>query len=185
MLAEELLVFDADATLWKAARPLLDIAWQLEQRDEDYSWHGWHKQQVEAFLKKLPAQCSLVLGVWETGSGLDPTTEQEELMLGLVCEIAHGEVCSLRTFEALTEAGLKSVKQVEPGIEDVMEIMRLVRIDVAPVAWALFTDRATWDEWLFAEADEGKCSDKGELLGKFARQGRCVILGSQAAQVHH
>ncbi|MFL5693269.1 MAG: hypothetical protein ACJ795_15850, partial [Ktedonobacteraceae bacterium] len=63
MLAEELLVLDADTTLWRAARPLLNIALQLEQRDENYSWHGWHKQQMEAFLKKLPAQCSLVLGV--------------------------------------------------------------------------------------------------------------------------
>ncbi|MFL5625599.1 MAG: hypothetical protein ACJ788_08385 [Ktedonobacteraceae bacterium] len=185
MLTEELLVLDADAVLWRAARALLDVALQIEQRDEAYSWHGWHKQLMEAFLKQLPIRCSLVLGVWETGLDSDTTTGQEELWLGLVCEVVNGEVCSLRTFEALTEVGLKPVKQIEPGIEDVMEVMHLVKTHVAPVAWALFTDKATWDEWLFTEADDGKCIDKGKLLGKFARQGRCVIMGSQAAHSHH
>jgi len=185
VLAEELLVLDADAVLWRAARALLDIALQIEQRDETYSWHGWHKQSMEAFLKQLPTQCSLILGVWETGLDDNTTTGQEELWLGLVCDVINGEVCSIRTFEALTEVGLKPVKQIEPGFEDVMEIMHLVRTHVAPVAWALFTDKATWNEWLFTESDDETRIDKGELLGKFARQGRCVIMGSQATQSHH
>ncbi len=186
MLAEELLVLDADAALWRAARALLDIALRIEQHgDEAYSWHGWHKQSMEAFLKRLPTQCSLILGVWENGPESDTITGQEELWLGLVCEVVNGEVCSLRTFEALTEVGLKPVKQIEPGIEDVMEVMHLVRTHVAPVAWALFTDKPTWDEWLFTESGDGTRIDKGELLEKFARQGRCVIMGSQATHSHH
>lgn len=41
---EELVVLDAESTLWKAVRPLLDVALRLEQ-DGAYVWHGWNKQQ--------------------------------------------------------------------------------------------------------------------------------------------
>ena len=182
MLAEELIVLDADSSLWRTAHPLLDVALRLEQNDASYSWHGWNKQQMSDFLKNLPPQCSLVIGVWETMG--DPL-EQEVLWLGVVCEVVEGEVCSIRTFEALSAAGLKSARQLEPGIEDALEIMRVARAQVAPVAWALFTDKATWDEWLFASDDDGGISDKGEILAAFARRGRCVLLGSQATQHHH
>ena len=185
VLAEELLVIDGDSPLWAAARPFLNVALRFEQNDDSYSWHGWHKQQVEQFLKKLPAECSLVVGVWEKVSAEGAELEHESLILGVACEVVEGEVCSIRTFEALTRAGLKPSQQLEPGIDDALEIMRAVRAQVAPVAWALFTDKATWDEWLFASADDGGVIEKGELLGALARQGRCVLLGSQSAQHHH
>jgi hypothetical protein len=177
VLADELLVLDADSSLWAAARPLLDVALRLEQNDEGYCWHGWHKKQISQFLKSLPAQCSLVLGVWEMTAEEGET--HEALCLGIACEIVGGELCSIRTFEALAEAGLKPAKQLEPGIDDALEIMRVVRTTIAPAAWALFMDKVTWDEWLFA----GAC-DKGELLAAFARQGRCVLLGSRSAHHH-
>ena len=41
--------------------------------------------------------------------------------------------------EALIAAGLKPIKQLEPGYEDALEIMRMARVQIAPVAWALFT----------------------------------------------
>jgi hypothetical protein len=53
--------------------------------------------------------------------------------------------------------------------------MRITGIQVAPVAWALFTDQTTWNEWLFAE------DDKDELIASLAKQGRCVLMGSQAS----
>ena len=180
MLAEELIVLDVDSSLWRTARPLLEVTLRLEQNDASYSWCGWNKLQMSDFLKKLPPRCSLVIGVWET---MGDTTEQEVLLLGIVCEVIEGEVCSIRTFEALTGAGLKTPRQLEPGIEDALEIMRVVRAQVAPVAWALFTDKATWDEWLFASADDGGIINKGEMLAALARQGRCVLLGSRSA--HH
>jgi len=181
VLAEELLVLDAGSPLWPAARPLLDVALRLEQNDEGYCWHGWHKRQISQFLKSLPAQCSLVVGVWEMTAGESET--HEALWLGIACEIVEGELSSIRTFEALAEAGLKPAKQLEPGIDDALEIMRVVKTAIAPAAWALFMDKATWDEWLFASADDGGIIDKGELLAAFARQGRCVLLGSRTA--HH
>ena len=107
------------------------------------------------------------------------------MVLGVACEVVEGEVRSIRTFEALTGAGLKPSKQLEPGIDDALEIMRVVTTQVAPVAWALFTDKATWDEWLFASAPNEGIIEKGELLGALTRQGRCVLLGSQSAQHHH
>ena len=108
---------------------------------------------------------------------------QESLVVGCVFEVVDGEVCTIRTFEALTEAGLPSVKELEPGFEHASEIMRVVRTQIAPVAWALFTDKTTWNEWLFGDDDKRDAVDKGELLASFARQGRCVLLGSQT--VHH
>lgn len=186
VLAEELVVIDGDLQLWRAARPLLDTALRLEQNDDSCVWHGWGKEQISIFLKSLPPLCSLVLGVWETVPGAEDESEEahEELRLGIVCEVVEGEVRSIRTFEALTAAGLKPINELEPGIDDALEIMRVARTQVAPVAWALFIEKAAWDEWLFAEERDGAVIDKGEVLASLARQGRCVILGSQAAHHH-
>lgn len=191
VLAEEVLVCDADSALWAVVRPLLDAALRLEQNDETYSWHGWRKSQVNAFLQRLPSRCSVIAGMWETGGEAEAAFVYEPLILGVVCEVMNGQVCSIRTFEALTAGGLKPVQQLEPGIDDALEIMRQVKMQVAPVAWALFTDRLTWNEWLLSEGDdasrngsEGAGIDKGELLAVFAHQGRCVLLGSQAAHHH-
>jgi hypothetical protein len=183
VLAEEMVVLDADSLLWSAARPLLEAALRLEQREDNYSWHGWNKRQINAFLAGLPRRCSLVVGVWETSLADNDAIEHEELLLGVVCEVGAGEVCSIRTYDALTAFGLGPTKSLEPGIDDALEIMRVVKSQVAPVAWALFTDKTTWDEWLFASSDRGDVADKGDMLTAFARQGRCVIMGNQT--VHH
>jgi len=177
VLAEELIVVDGDSSLWQAVRPLLDGALRLEQHDNIYSWHGWSKQQIDTFLASLPPHCSLIVGVWGTEVGT--AGEQEYLALGCVCEVVEGEVCSVRTFEALEAAGLKAVKHLKPGFEDAFEIMRVARTQVASVAWALFTDKATWDEWLFAGNGDKVAIDKGELLASFARKGRCVLLSGR------
>lgn len=192
MLAEELAVLDADSPLWSTARPLLDVALQLEQQDETFSWHGWDKRQVNQFLASLPSRCTLVVGVWdifqEQVEGADEADEAAEqavrelLTIGLVCEVLDGVIHSIRTFNALLNAGLKPVEQLEPGIEDATEILRVVRTAITPAAWALFTDRATWNEWVYASDDEGHGMNKGELLATFVRQGRCVLLGGQ---IHH
>ena len=179
VLAEELTVVDGDSSLWPAVRPLLEVALQLEQRDDTFVWHGWSKQQINAFLAMLPARCSLVLGVWETEAA-GAAREQDYLVLGCICEIVEGEVRSVRTFEALAATGLKDVRCLEPGFEDAFEIMRVTRAQVAPVAWALFIDRITWDEWLFASDGPERVIDKGELLASFVRKGRCVLLGSRS-----
>jgi hypothetical protein len=180
VLAGEFLVIDADAPLWRAVRPLLDLALRLEQNDEAYAWHGWSKRQIDAFLRGLPEHCTLVVGVWET---LDEqaSTERESLVLGCVCEVMEGQVRSLRTFEAFSGLGLPALERLEPGLEHALDVMRFARTQVAPVAWALFTDRATWDEWLFTDDQD---EDKGELLATFARHGRCVLMGSQTAHHH-
>lgn len=184
MLAEELVVLDADSPLWSAARPLLEAALRLERREDNYSWHGWNKQQINEFLVGLPQRCSLLVGVWETSVAEDDVIEHEALVLGVVCEVVAGEVCSIRTYEALTAYGLGPMSSLEPGIDDAIEIMRIVRTQVAPVAWALFTDKATWDEWLFASSDQGDVVNKGDILTAFARQGRCVIMGNQTVHQH-
>jgi hypothetical protein len=116
--------------------------------------------------------------------------EQEILSMGIVCEVVNGTVTSIRTFDALVEAGLKATKELEPGFEDAVAIMRAARIIVAPVAWALFTDRGTWNEWVLARNEDDSESvdspiDKGELLATLARQGRCVLMGSQTAHFNH
>jgi hypothetical protein len=186
VLAEELVVIDGDSQLWHTARPLLNAALRLEQNDDTYSWHGWGKEQIHIFLKNLPPLSSLVLGVWETVPGVEDESEQtrEELRLGIVCEVVESEVRSIRTFEALTAAGLKPINELEPGIDDALEIMRVARTQIAPIAWALFIEKAAWDEWLFAEGRDGAVIDKGDVLASLARQGRCVILGSQVAHHH-
>ncbi|MEO6892358.1 MAG: hypothetical protein ABI456_21845 [Ktedonobacteraceae bacterium] len=183
MLAEELEVLDVDSPLWQAARPLLDAALRLEQNDETYTWHGWGRRQISTFLASLPALCSLVVGVWETmpAEAENAPFGSEELMLGVVCKVIEGEVQAICTFEALTAYRLKPIKQLEPGLDDALEIMRAARTQVAPVAWALFTDRETWNAWVFASDDAETVADKAQLLASFVRQGRCVLLGSSSA----
>jgi len=183
VLAEEFTVLDVDSSLWTTARPLLDAALLLERNDESFSWHGWDKRQMRQFLASLPPKCTLVVGVWDILQEEEDSTERELLTIGVVCEVLDGIVHSIRTFNALLAAGLKPVEQLEPGIEDATEILRVVRTEVALAAWALFTDRATWNEWLFADNDEGQVIDKGALLATFTRQGRCVLMGRQT--VHH
>ena len=180
LFAEELSVLDADMPLWHTARPLLDAALRLEQNNETYSWHGWNKQQINAFLQRLPEHCTLLVGVWETVVEADgkpgAALERESLGIGFVCEIVEGEVHSIRTFEALDDMSLPSIQELEPGFEHAQELMRVTKNKIAPVACALFTDKVTWDEWLFAESGDGDVIDKGGLLASFARQGRCVLM---------
>ncbi len=183
-LAEELIVIDADSPLWATARPLLDAALLIEQNDENFTWHGWDKRQIRLFLASLPPKCALVVGVWDIFQDEENRAERELLTIGVVCEVLDGVVHSISTFNALLDAGLRPVEQLEPGVEDATEILRIVRTHIAPVAWALFTDRATWNEWLFADEDGGHVIDKGELLATFARQGRCVLMGRQTAHQH-
>lgn len=177
MLAEELHIIDADSPSWQAVRPLLTIAMRLEQ-DDAYIWHGWHKEQITTLLRQLPAHCTILAGVWST----DDVQQQEHIVYSCICEVVNGEVQSIRTFEALASEGLPSLQELEPGFEHALEIMRAVRQAIAPVAWALFTDKATWDEWVYT-GDE-RVEDKGEVLASFARQGRCVLMGNQT-QHHH
>ncbi|GCE21005.1 hypothetical protein [Dictyobacter kobayashii] len=179
MFAEEFVVVDATSPLWNAARPFLDIALRIEQQDDSYLWHGWNKASIDAFLQKLPPHCSLMLGVWQ----VDAAQEQETLWLGCICEVVDGAVCSLRTFVALEDSRLPAIAQLEPGYIHAQELIRVTKGQVAPVAWALFTDKTTWDEWLLAADADGQPTDKGEALAALARQGRCVLLGSQVT--HH
>ncbi|HET8845547.1 MAG TPA: hypothetical protein VFN35_29035, partial [Ktedonobacteraceae bacterium] len=180
--AEEFLVVDGDSILWQAIRPLLDVALRMDNRDETFIWHGWGKSQLSAFLEKLPSPCSLLAGVWETIPASPTEAAHDKLVVGLVCEIIQGELHSLRTFESLVAAGLKPTEHLEIGMEDALEIIHYARRQVAPVAWALFTDKTTWDEWLFT-SDDGKALDKGALLNSFANAGRCVLMGSQVASL--
>lgn len=184
MLAEELLVIDGDALLFRPARPLIDIALRLDQEGGAFCWRGWKRQQIERFLGSLPSPCSLVVGVWETVPADGEMEEREKLALGCVCEVRDGVVRTIRTFESLAGVGLKAVDQLEPGVDDALEIMRAART-IAPVAYALFIEKAAWDEWLFASGDDGSVSDKGEVLAALARQGRCVLMGSSVARHHH
>jgi hypothetical protein len=179
VLTEELLVLDSDSPLWSVARPLLDAALRLNQQNDAYTWHGWDKKQIEAFLKRLPQHCTLLAGVWQTTPGERGEQEREELALGIVCEVLAAEVRSVRTFAAFVAAELPSVEQLEPGFEHARVLMQVVGKQVAPVAWALFTDKPTWDEWLLTSGDDGAAIDKGELLASFAHEGRCVLMGTQ------
>ena len=183
-LAEELIVIDADSPLWGTARPLLDAALLIEQNDESFGWHGWNKRQIRHFLASLPPKCTLVVGVWDIFHEEENGAERELLTIGIVCEVLDGVVHSISTFNAFLDAGLRPVEKLEPGIEDATEILRIVRTQIAPVAWALFTDRATWNEWIFADEDGGHGINKSELLATFARQGRCVLMGRQTAHYH-
>jgi hypothetical protein len=184
VLTEELLIMDGDSPLFRPVRPLVDIALRLDQHDDTYSWYGWNRSQIERFLGLLPQICSLVVGVWENITEDGVAAEHEKLALGCVCEVRGGEVRTIRTFESLTGAGLKAVDQLEPGIDDALEIMRAARA-IAPVAYALFIEKVAWDEWLFACGDDGGVIDKSEALASIAREGRCVLMGSQVAGHHH
>lgn len=185
VLADELVVLGAGSRLWEPARGLLDVALRLEQHDDTYTWYGWNKRQISDFLKNLPSLCSVVVGVWEAIPAEDGAEQHEELVLGVVCGVVEGEVRSIGTFDALIPAGLKPPKELEPGFDDGVEIMRAAREVMGPVAWALFIEKPAWDEWLFASRDDGAVVDKGELLVSFARQGRCVFMGSQTRHRHH
>ena len=176
MLAEELQVINANAPSWQAVRPMLSIALLLE-RDDAFVWHGWNKAQIEALLHQLPTHCTLVAGVWSVAEN---EQSEEHLVLSCVCEVVNGNVQTVRAFESLTGEDLPTIEHLEPGFEHALEIMRVVRQTIAPVAWALFTDKNTWDEWLYT-GDE-QAVDKGELLTSFAQQGRCVLMGSRAQQ---
>ena len=151
---------------------------RLEQ-DDSYTWHGWSKTQITAFLKQLPVHCTVLGGVWSVATN---EQQQEKLVFSCVCEVVHGEVQTVRTFEALTDADLPHFEDLEPGFEHALEIIRVVRQTIAPVAWALFTDKSTWDEWLYT-GDE-QIVDKGSLLASLSQQGRCVLMGSQAQHDH-
>ena len=176
MLAEELQIINANTLSWQAVRPMLSIAMRLES-DDIYVWHGWNKAQITALLHQLPAHCTILAGVWSD----DGNEQQEEhIVFSCVCEIVNGEVSTIRTFESLSSESLPSVELLEPGFEHALEIMRVVRLTIAPVAWALFTDKSTWDEWIYT-GDE-HAIDKGPLLASLAQQGRCVLMGSQAQQ---
>ncbi len=179
MFAEELLVLDADTPLWNEVRSLLQLALRLDQEDDRYCWQGWRKKAIKTFLRNLPDHCALLVGVWETAAN-----EQDILVVGCICEVRKGQICTVCTFDALTDKNLSPVKEMEPGIEHAQQLIQATRKQIAPVAWALFTDRATWNEWLFAEGDNETMMDKGELLALLADQGRCVLMGSQAA-FHH
>lgn len=183
VFAEELVVIDTDSALWEAVRPLVAAALRLDQQQEA-SWHGWNKEQITTFLRTLPEHCTLVCGVWDTLTD-EEGDEREVLVLGCVCEVQRGEVLTVRTFEALQDEKLPPLQELEPGFEHAREIMRTIKAQIAPVAWALFTDKTTWDEWLLAEGNEGGVADKKTLLSLFAQQGRCVLMGSQAAHHSH
>ena len=185
MLAEDLLLVDTQSTLWDAARPLLEVAVRLEQGDDIYAWHGWDRKQIDAFLAHLPAHCTLIAGVWETVSHENATQDKEQLVLCCICEVIEGQVHSIRTYEAFSDESLPPITELEPGFEDARLLMNSARERIAPVAWALFTDKNTWDEWMFTAGEDDSVIDKGELLASLARQGRCVLMGSQVAHNHH
>jgi len=176
VLAEELHVVQADSPSWQAVRPFLSIALLLE-REDTAVWHGWNKAQISVFLKQLPQHCTILAGVW---SADDNEQQQEHIALSCVCEVGNGEVQTIRTFEALPGENLPAYEDLEPGFEHALEIMRVVRLTIAPVAWALFTDQITWNEWMYT-GDE-HVVDKGKLLASFIQQGRCVLMGSQTQQ---
>lgn len=179
MLAEELSIIDPESVSWQAIRPLLTVAVNIEQSN-DYVWCGWSKPQITGFLEQLPAHCAFMVGVWATD--VDTWEEQghETLQVGFVGEVRAGEVCTIRTFESLV--GVPPIQELEPGAEHALALIRQVRVNIAPVAWALFTDKETWDEWIYGGAgkQDNEGIDKGALLMTFARQGRCVLMGSQA-----
>ena len=182
MIAEELVILDPDAVSWQAVRPLLTIALNIEQR-EHYVWHGWSKSHITSFLEHLPPHSTLIVGVWVTQPD---EQDREQLHVGFICEVRDGQVSTIRTFESLTGDDVPPILELEPGAEHAMAIMRSARTHIAPVAWALFTDKATWDEWLTLD-EHGRDADqepvdKGALLMIFARQGRCVLMGSQVHQ---
>ena len=185
MLAEDLLLVDTHSTLWASAQPLLEVVFRLEQGDDTYTWHGWKRSQIDAFLTHLPAHCTLLAGVWETVSDENNVQDKEQLVLCCICEVIEGQVHSIRTCESFSDKNQPSVTELEPGFEDARLLINSAREHIASVAWALFTDKDTWDEWILTAGENDSVIDKGELLASFARQGRCVLMGSQVAHNHH
>jgi hypothetical protein len=189
VLAEDVIVVDPTSTLWRSARPLLEAALGLEQKGEEgMSWRGWRKQSIDAFLRELPDHCALMVGVWDDESGESGQVREHELLVvGFVCEVHMGEVRTIRTLEVLRaqpEAGLPPIQDLEPGFQHAFDLMRAVRTQIAPVAWALFTDWATWNEWIYGNDQQEAVIDKGAVLSELALQGRCVLMGSQASHHH-
>lgn len=185
MLAEKLSVVDIQSPLWTPLRSLLNEALRLDQhQDTSYCWHGWNKQQIETFLQKLPVHCTLVVAVWDTSSedAEDSKAEQELVCIGCVVEICAGSVKAIRTLDTFVE--LPPVQQLELGYEHALEIMRVARAQIAPAAYALFTDKRTWDDWLYTAGQQSDVVDKAALLASFAHQGRCVLMGSQVGHHH-
>lgn len=182
MLAEELSVVNAESPLWSIMRPLLHAALRLEQND-DSCWHGWSKRQIVDFLKTLPVHCTLIVAVWEQGEQGEQG-EQEILSVGWVAEVKNGVVCAIRTLDTFSDAGLPAVPLLEPGIEHGLEIMRVAKMQMAPVAVVLFTDKETWNEWLYTDDGHGGVIDKGAMLISFEQAGRCVLMGSQVSHHH-
>ncbi len=183
MIAEEFMVIDDSSPLWQSCSSLMDVALRIDGSDDGYSWNGWNKQQIRNFLHSLPSKSSIVLGVWEMSCGKEHYSEREELAIGLVFEVIDGDVYSVRTFDALKADGLKPSNQLEAGIDDAREIIRHAEKVVAPVAWALFLEKTTWDEWLFETIDIDAQADKAQQLEVMTNQGRCVILGSKTRYV--
>jgi hypothetical protein len=151
----------------------------LLEQDESLVWHGWNKAQISTFLAGLPNHCTVLAGVWEVSEN---EAQQEQLVLSCVCEVANGNVQSVHTFESLRGETLPALQELEPGFEHALEIMRVVRQTIAPVAWAIFTDKMTWDEWVYSGGEI--VIHKGEILAALAAQGRCVLMGSQARNHH-
>lgn len=181
MLAQELVIVDGDMPEWESVRPLVDSALRLEQSQKSASWHGWTKEQIDTFLKQLPPHCTLLLGVWETRIDERTAQERDLLVLGCACEVVDGSISSVRTVASLVESNGPSLEELEPSFEHAYTLMQSAKRQIAPVAWALFTDRATWNEWVYTESENGEEIDKGELLAALARQGRCVLMGNQTA----
>jgi len=198
MLSEDFVIVDVNSPSWSALRPYVEAALRLDQREGPSVWHGWDKEQIEAFLQGLPSPCSLLVAVWEMEETIEgderllgEQSTREMLFLGCVCEVVAGEVRSIRTFEALQDKDLPPLEELEPGYQHAFELMRVVRKLVAPVAWGLFTDRQTWNEWVFqakskdpSSDNDGIAVDKGELLTALAQQGKCVLMGSQTNHHH-
>ncbi|GHO50031.1 hypothetical protein KSX_81940 [Ktedonospora formicarum] len=174
-------MLDTDSALWETVKPLLTAALRLDQEHLP-SWRGWSKESIELFLRTLPAHCALIGGVWDTLN--DEHGEREVLVFGVVCEVREGKISSLRTFEALHDKALPPVQALEPGFEHAREIMRVAKTQVAPVAWALFTDKHTWDAWLLATSEDGGPCDKKAVLDALMHEGRCVLMGNQASSFH-
>jgi len=195
VLTEDFVIVDVNSPSWSAVQPYVEAAFRLEQNEGSSVWHGWDKRQIDTFLQQLPSPCSLLVAVWESEEAVEDDGKgqgtQEALILGCVCEVVGGEVRSIRTFESLQGDDLPPLAELEPGFEHAFELMRVVRRLVAPVAWGLFTDKQTWNEWIFQEGgkslssdNDGITIDKGELLAELAQQGRCVLMGSQTTHHH-
>jgi hypothetical protein len=187
VLAEDFVVVDVNSPSWSAIRPYVEAALQLEQNEASFTWHGWDKHHIDAFLQSLPSPCTLLVAVWEDADEVagnsDLQSTQEMLTIGCVCEVVAGAVHSIRTFEALQDDNLPPLEVLEPGYQHAFELMRVAAKLVAPVAWALFTDKRTWHDWIFVESNHEVTIDKGELLTALVQQGRCVLMGTQTT--HH